>query len=142
MFGFILFLHFFGLMLGAAGGFAGGLVMMKAQSAPADQAQALRSLGWPLAMMSGTGLVVLWITGIIMVIMAGGPGVMPVLFWWKLLFVVIATVLNGLIHRTFAQMRRTGDMSLARRLMMFGPASSVSVLLAVLLAVYAFYQGH
>ncbi len=138
MHGFILFLHFFGLMLGAAGGFGAGFIMLKAQSAPPDQAQTLRGLGWPLAMMAGAGLVVLWITGIMMVIGSGGPGAMPVLFWWKLAFVVIATVLNGLIHRTFAQMRRTGDMALAQRLMIYGPASSVSVLLAVLLAAYAF----
>jgi len=138
MFGFILFLHFVGLMLGAAGGFAAGFVMIKAQSAPADQAATLRGLGWPFAMMAGSGLVVLWITGIILVFGKGGLGAMSALFWWKIVFVVIATVLNGLTHRTFAQMRRTGDASLAQRLMIYGPASSASVLLAVLLAAYAF----
>lgn len=139
MYGFILFLHFFGLMLGAAGGFAAAFIVLKARSAPADQAATLRGLGWPLAMMAGTGLVVLWITGIMLVFGKGGIGAMPMLFWWKMLFVVIATVINGLVHRTFAQMRRTGDLSLGQRLMIYGPASSASVLLAVLLAVYAFY---
>ena len=138
MHAFVLFLHFFGLMLGAAGGFGALIVLMRARSAPADQAQTLRGLGWPLAMVSGTGLLILWVTGILMVLASGLAGSMPVLFWVKIVFVVAATVLNGLIHRTYAQMRRTGDVSLAQRLMMFGPAASGSVLLAVLFAAYAF----
>ncbi len=137
MHGFVLFLHFFGLMLGAAGGFGSGFVMIRARSAPADQAQTLRGLGWPLAMMSGTGLVILWATGILMIIF-NGPGILTPLFWVKIVFVVIATVLNGLIHRTYADMRRTNDPALGQRLMILGPASSASVLLAVLCAVYAF----
>jgi hypothetical protein len=136
--GFILFLHFFGLMLGAAGGFASGFIMMRANAAPADQAQTLRGLGWPLAMMSGTGLAILWITGIIMLIAAGGPGAMPMVFWWKIAFVVIATVLLGLTHRTYAEMRRTGNMALGERLKAIGPATGVCILLAVLFAAYAF----
>lgn len=136
--GFILFLHFFGLMLGSAGGFASGFIMMRANTAPADQAQTLRGLGRPLAMISATGIVILWLTGIIMLIAAGGPGVMPMAFWWKIAFVVIATVLIGLTHWTYAEMRRTGNMALGQRLKTIGPATGLSVLLAVLFASYAF----
>lgn len=138
MHGFILFLHFFGLMLGAAGGFASAFIMRRASAAPADQAQVLRGLGWPLAMMSATGLLILWITGIMMLVGAGGPGVMPMLFWWKIAFVVVATVLVGLTHGTYAEMRRTGNMALGQRLKVIGPATGISVLLAVLFASYAF----
>ena len=137
MLGFILFLHLVGLMLGAAGGFGGAFVMIRARSAPPDEAVTLRGLGWPLAMMAGSGLVVLWATGILMFFF-NGPSVLSALFLWKLFFVVVATVLNGLMHKTYADMRRTGNAALAQRLMIFGPASSISVLLAVLLAVYAF----
>ena len=136
--GFILFLHFVGLMLGAAGGFGAALVMMQANSAPPEQAQTLRALGWPFAMMAGAGLVVLWITGVLMVLGRGGPVGLPVLFWVKILFVVVATVFNGLTHRVYAQMRRTGDVALAQQLMIFGPGAGIAVLVAVLLAVYAF----
>ncbi len=139
MTGFILFLHFFGLMLGAAGGFGSAIVLMRAQSAPAEQAQTLRALGPTLANVAGAGLLLLWITGIILVFTRGGAGQMPGLFWVKLFFVVVATVLLGLIHMTYAQMRRTGDASLARRLFIFGPGTSAAVLIAVLLAAYAFH---
>ncbi len=136
MHGFILFLHFVGLMLGAAGGFASALVMIRARSAPEDQAQTMRTLGWPLAMMSATGLVVLWATGILMIFTSAPT--LPVLFWAKILFVVVLTVLSGLIHKTYADIRRTGDTALVQRLYALGPASGVILLLIVLLAVYAF----
>lgn len=136
MFGFTLFLHFCGLMLGAAGGFAGGLVMLRARSAPADQAATLRALGWPLAMMGATGLVVLWATGILMIFFTAPS--LPGLFWAKILFVVVLTVLSGLTHKTYADIRRTGDMGLMQRLSVLGPASGATLLLIVLLAVYAF----
>jgi hypothetical protein len=136
MFGFTLFLHFCGLMLGAAGSFAGGLVMLRARSAPADQAETLRALGWPLAMMGATGLVILWATGILMIFFTAPS--LPSLFWAKILFVVVLTVLSGLIHKTYADIRRTGDMGLVQRLFVLGPASGATLLLIVLLAVYAF----
>ena len=136
MHGFILFLHLVGLMLGAAGGFGAALVMIRARSAPDDQAQALRTLGWPLAMMSGAGLVVLWATGILMLFFTAPS--LPSIFWAKILFVVVLTVLSGLIHKTYADIRRTGDMGLMQRLYVLGPASSATLLLIVLLAVYAF----
>jgi hypothetical protein len=136
MHGFILFLHFCGLMLGAAGSFAGGLAMLRARSAPADQAQTLRALGWPLAMMGATGLVVLWATGILMIFFTAPS--LPSVFWAKILFVVVLTVLNGLMHKTYADIRRTGDMGLVQRLYVLGPASGITLLLIVLLAVYAF----
>lgn len=136
MHGFILFLHFVGLMLGAAGGFGSLFILMRVRSAPAEEAATLRALGWPLAMATGTGLLVLWATGILMVVAHGGNE--PALFWLKIVFVIAATVFNGLVHRTYAKMRRTGDASLAERLVMLGTAGTASVLVAVLLAAYAF----
>ena len=138
MHGFILFLHFFGLMIGATGGFGSGFIMFQANKATPEQAKILRSLGRPLAMIAASGLVLLWITGLVMMIAAGGPGAMPAAFWWKMAFVVIATVLMGLTHRTYAQIGRTGNYTLAERLKRIGPATGVSVLLAVLFAAYAF----
>jgi hypothetical protein len=138
MHGLVLFLHFFGLMIGATGGFGSGFIMFQANKAPPEQAKILRAQGRPLAMVAATGLVILWITGILMMIAGGGPGAMPAAFWWKIAFVVIATVLMGLTHRTYAQIGRTGNYALAERLKTIGPATGVSVLLAVLLAAYAF----
>ena len=57
----------------------------------------------------------------------------------KLAFVVVVTILTGAIHATYARIRRTGDVSLARRLPVIGPLNGLAALLAVLFAAYAFH---
>jgi hypothetical protein len=137
MHGLLLFLHLFGLMVAATGGFASGFVMMQAQKRPADQAQVLRSLGPLLANFTGAGLAILWITGPLMMWLVYDWTVPP-LFWVKFAFVVVLTVLVGMTHMTYAQIRRTGNPALAQRLMIIGPASGIVTLLVVLFASYTF----
>ncbi len=137
MHGLLLFLHLFGLMIATAGGFGSGIVMWQAQSRPADQAQVLRTLGPILANFTAAGLVILWITGPLLMWLVY-EGNVPGLFWVKFLFVVILTVLVGLTHMTYAQIRRTKNPALASRLAIIGPASGIVTLLVVLLAAYAF----
>jgi hypothetical protein len=48
----LLFLHFVGLMLGAAGGFASAVIMRRALVLPADEAKMVRGLGPILANVS------------------------------------------------------------------------------------------
>lgn len=136
---FLLFLHLFGLMLGAAGGFASGILMRRAMTMPPEQAATIRSLGPMLAHVAGAGLVVMWITGLIMVWSKwGGLGSLPGLFWIKFVFVVILTLSSGAIDITYAQIRRTGNKALAARLAVLGPISGISATLAVLFAAFAF----
>jgi uncharacterized membrane protein len=137
----LLFLHFLGLMLGAAGGFASGLIMRRAAAMPAEQAKSVRSLGPMLANVSATGLAILWLTGLALVWSRwGGFGNLPGLFWVKLVFVVALTGATGLIHATYARVRR-GNVAAAAWLPRLGPAAGLSSLLAVLFAVYAFEAG-
>ena len=63
----VLFVHFVGLMLGAAGGLASGIIMRRALSMPVDEAKVVRGLGPLLAKVSATGVAVLWVTGFILV---------------------------------------------------------------------------
>lgn len=136
---FILFLHFFGLMLGAAGGFASGIIMRRAISMPPDQAKTVRSLGPLLANVSAIGLVVLWVTGLILVWSKwNGLGSLPTLFWVKFVFVVTLTLASGAVHMTYAEIRRTGNVALGARLAKLGPAAGASATLAVLFAAFAF----
>ena len=102
----LLFLHFVGLMLGATGGFGSALVMRRAQAVPAEAAGTLRGLGPMLANVSAVGLVLMWLSGLVMVWSAwGGPGNLPGLFWLKLVFVLSLTAAAGMIHRTYAAVR-------------------------------------
>jgi len=136
---FLLFLHFFGLMLGAAGGFASGILMRRAAGMPPAEAMTIRGLGPMLAHVSGIGLVLLWVTGLIMVWSKyDGLASLPSLFWVKFVFVVLLTLASGAIHMTYAQIRRTKNPALATRLAVLGPSAGVSSTLAVLFAAFAF----
>lgn len=135
----LLFLHFFGLMLGAAGGFASGILMRRAAGMPPEEAKTVRSFGPLLANVSAVGLVLLWATGLILVWSKwNGLGSLPTLFWVKFVFVVTLTLAAGATHMTYAEMKRTGNAALGKRLAMLGPAAGVSSLLAVLFAAFAF----
>lgn len=134
----LLFLHLVGLMLGAAGGFASAVIMRRALVLPADDARVVRGLGPILANVSGIGLVLLWATGLIMVWSKwDGFGSLPQMFWVKAIFILSLTVMTGLIHMTYAEIRK-GNPAAAAKLPKFGPMAGVSALLAVLFAVVAF----
>jgi hypothetical protein len=134
----LLFLHFFGLVLGAGPGAAQGLIMRRAVALPADQAMTLRSVGPMLANISALGIAILWITGLIMVWTKwNGPASLPSAFWIKLVFVVLLTLVSGYVHMTYAEIRR-GNPAAAARFVWLGPLASVSALLAIMFAVIAF----
>jgi len=134
----LLFLHLVGLMLGAAGGFASAVIMRRALVLPADEAKVVRGLGPILAKVSATGVAVLWVTGLIMVWSKwDGFGSLPQMFWVKATFILSLTVMTGLIHMTYAEIRK-GNPAAAAKFPRFGPMAGVSALLAVLFAVVAF----
>jgi hypothetical protein len=134
----LLFLHFVGLMLGAAGGFASAIVMRRALVLPVDEAKVLRGLGPTLAKVSASGVAVLWVTGLIMVWTKwDGFGSLPQMFWVKAVFILSLTVMTALIQMTYAEIRK-GNVASAARLPKLGPMAGVSALLAALFAVLAF----
>ena len=135
---FILFLHFVGLMLGAAGGLSSSIIMRRALTMGPEQAQTIRSLGPLLANVAHIGVAVLWITGPILVWSKwNGPGSLPTLFWVKFVFVLTLTAASIFIHMTYAEIRK-GNVAVASRLPKIGPVAGISALLAVLFATFAF----
>lgn len=135
---FLLFLHFFGLLLGAGPGTAQGIIARRADTASPEEAKTLRSLGPMLANVSAVGIVILWITGPIMAwTVYGGFANLPGAFWIKFIFVVLLTLIAIYTQVTFAEIRR-GNMAAAQRLRWLGPSAGISALLAVLFAVIAF----
>ena len=135
---FILFLHFVGLMMGAAGGFGSAVIMRRALALPADEAKVVRGLGPILANVATVGLALLWVTGFILVWSKwDGFGNLPKLFWVKAVFIVSLTVVHGLVLMTYAEIRK-GNVAMAARLPKLGPMGGISALLAVLFAALAF----
>jgi hypothetical protein len=134
----LLFLHFVGLMLGAAGGFASAIIMRRALVLPAEEAKVVRGLGPTLSKVSAAGVAVLWVTGLIMVWTKwDGFGSLPQMFWVKAIFIVSLTVMTALIQMTYAEIRK-GNPAAAAKLPRFGPMAGISALLAVFFAVLAF----
>jgi len=136
----LLILHFVGLALGFAGGIATGVTMRFAAEASPEGALALKRLPPVFAHISGAGLVLLWASGLILIWSRyGGPGNLPGLFWLKIVFVLILTALAGIQHATYAQIRRTGNAALGQKLKVLGPASGLSALVALCIAVLVFH---
>jgi hypothetical protein len=135
----LLFLHFVGLMLGAAGGFASAVLMRRALVLPADEAKVVRALGPLLANVSALGLALLWVSGLLLVwVKWDGFASLPQLFWVKAIFILSLTLVIGLIHMTYGEIRK-GNVAVAARLPKLGPLVGLSSLLAVLFAVLAFH---
>jgi len=135
----LLVLHFIGLVMGAGPGVANMVIMRTAATATPDGAAALRKVPPILVNVSTAGVVLLWITGLIMVwSVYGGPGNVSWAFWVKIVFVVILTVIVIAMQVTLAQIRKTGNMALAARMPKLGPLAGLTALLAVVFAVVAF----
>lgn len=133
----LLILHFFGLAAGFSASIGNFVVTRLVRSAPAD-APVLGKVPPVLARIGKTGLALLWVTGIIMVwTIYGGPADLPAAFWIKMVFVVLATILVGVIDMTTRAVR-AGDQAARARLPMLGAGTAVMVALAVVFAVIAF----
>ncbi|MBM3520829.1 MAG: hypothetical protein FJX63_08700 [Alphaproteobacteria bacterium] len=135
----LLFLHFVGLMVGATGSFASGLLMRRALTLPEAEAQTVRKLGPLLANVSAVGLVFLWVTGplLVMTKWEGGFAALSLLFDVKMIFAVLLTLTVGAIHWVYGEIRK-GRRERASLLPKLGPLAGITSLLTVLFAVLAF----
>jgi hypothetical protein len=134
----VLALHIFGLMMGAGGGMGGMIVARRAAAAAPEQAAILRSLGPHLARFAVIGLALMWLTGLVLVVLNGGPAALPSLFWLKAVFITTLTAGAIAIEFTYARIK-SGELKAAARLPVLGPLTGLSSLLAMTCAVFAFH---
>jgi hypothetical protein len=139
----LLILHLLGFGMGFAVSLGNNLVMMLAVKAPPEQAAGLRRFPPVMARFGDIGLVLLWVTGVIMIFTKYGgiEGIAalpnPEAFWAKIICVLLITALVGIIHATVAKMNR-GDMSVAGRMPTLGKIGAILLLLILVFAVMAF----
>ncbi len=94
---------------GRRGGFGSALV--SGRGVHVARTSVARELGPLLANVSGAGVVLLWVSGLILVSSGwDGFGSIPGLFWLKFLFVLTLTAAVGAIHMTFGR-SRCGDVA-------------------------------
>jgi hypothetical protein len=134
----LLIFHFIGLMLGAGGGLGSTVAMGYANSLSEQKAKTVRGLGPVLARVSMSGLVLMWATGLWLLFSRYSIGAMPVMFWFKIGFVLLLTFAAVAIEMTYARVK-AGNAKAAALLPSFGPMAGISSLMAVIFAVLAFH---
>lgn len=136
----LLIVHFIGLMLGAGGGFGSATAAAHAKKLPPGEASIIKTLGPKLARLSMIGLVLMYLTGVALLVVKyeGSLALMPLMFWIKLVFVGTLTLAASLILATYGQIRR-GNAAVESRLPVLGPIAGMSSLAAVVFAVLAFH---
>jgi len=134
---FLLIVHLLGFGAGTASAVSNGVAAALAARSP-ENAAAYARVGDVVSRFGDVGLVLLWLTGLIMIwSIFGGPGVMPPLFWLKIAGVVALTLVLGMVHMRKAQAKR-GNASAARQLPIFGQIAAGLLVVIVALAVLAF----
>ena len=138
----LVFFHLLGLVVALGPGLANGPIMMRARSASPESAAALRSLPPILSRISAVGLALLIITGpILLATKYAGHAPSATAFGIKMAFVVAIVLVFGWMQVTMMQIRKTGNVALARRVGLLGPLLGLLGLGTMIFAVAAFAAG-
>jgi hypothetical protein len=134
----LLILHFIGLALGFSATVVNMVLPGVMAGAEAAEVRGLGRLRPVMAQVGGSGLLLLWATGFMLVFTKwGGFGNLPWQFHAKLAAVVGLTLGVGMAHALQAKLRR-GDTSAAGKLPIVGKVILVMSLTAVVFAVLTF----
>jgi len=130
--------HFFGLGLGLSASVMGTALHGLLRGADPAEARGLVRFGPVIATVGGSGLLLLWATGLMLTFTKwGGFANLPWQFHAKITFVVVLTLAVGASHAFQAKARR-GDAAAAAMLPRLGLVSAACSVLIVVLAVLSF----
>ncbi len=133
----LLIFHFLGLMLGVTGGLGGTVVLAIATPAQKAKGGPIRGVGPALTHLSMTGLVLMWPTGIGLMVATDFSGAMGAMFWMKMGFAVAVTFATASTLMVYQQARR--EPKVARLLLSLGPLATLCYVLTIVFAVLAFH---
>jgi protoporphyrinogen IX oxidase len=132
----LLFLHFFGLVIGMGSGIALSTVSRLVVNPGAESG--FDKVMVALARNGHVGLGLLWLTGLLMVwLKYEGVGAFDFWFWIKIAFVIVLTASVG-IGSAAARRARAGEAGAAGRTKMASMVSGISGLIIIFAAVFAF----
>lgn len=130
----LIFIHFFGLVLGMGSGMAMGTAMRGVDRSTGG----FDKLTSALARNGHVGLALLWISGPLIVwLKYGGFAGLGFWFWVKIAFVIVLTAALAIGAVNFRKARQ-GDREAAKRAAMIGMVSGISGLIVIFSAVFAF----
>jgi len=132
----LVIVHVLALMLGSAGGFAAMLTLGHARPKQKEKGGAMRGVGRVFSTMSLMGILLLWPTGIALVVT--NPDLYPLspMFWMKMVFAVALTVTTVSIEMIYARARQEPQM--ARLLPSLKPLAALCYIMAAIFSVLAF----
>ena len=133
----LLIFHFLGLMLGVTGGLGGTVVLAIATPAQKAKGGPIRGIGPALTHLSMTGLVLMWPTGIGLMVATDFSGAMGAMFWMKMGFAVAVTFSTASTLMVYQRARR--DPKVAKLLLSLGPLATLCYVLTIVFAVLAFH---
>ncbi len=134
----LLAIHLFSFAVAAGGGVANMLAARSARGAAAEAARAIGGVQAKIGRLSFIALLMLWLTGVWMVLQLGGFAAMPALFSTKMVFVLIVTL--AALYAQFLGQRaaKSGTPPNGATMARLGMVSGISALCAMVLAVWAF----
>ena len=133
----LLIFHFLGLMLGVTGGLGGTVVLAIATPAQKAKGGPIRGIGPALTHLSMTGLVLMWPSGIGLMVAKDFSGAMGAMFWMKMGFAVAVTFATASTLMVYQQARRAPKV--AKLLLSLGPLATLCYVLTIVFAVLAFH---
>lgn len=133
----LLIFHFLGLMLGVTGGLGGTVVLAVATPAQKAKGGPIRGVGPALTHLSMTGLVLMWPSGIALMIVSDFSGALGAMFWMKIGFAVAVTFATVSTLMVYGKARR--EPKVARLLLSLGPLATLCYALTIVFAVLAFH---
>jgi len=135
---FLVIVHFLGLAMGVGTGFANMAMAGVMAKATAGEKDVLARFPPAMSRIGAIGLVLLWGSGLAIVMTRyGGFSVLPRPFIVKLAAVVLLTICVGYIHVLFGKVRK-GDASAAARIQLLGRLTGPLALIAIIFAVITF----
>ena len=132
-------LHFLGFILGFGGGIGNMVSGIKLSNLPPDSAPAVGQFQFTMGRISTFGIILLWLTGIAMVVLSYGWSVFSSqLFVYKFSAVVLMTIFSIAANVTVEKARKAKMPPDERRMKMLGMGIGVAAFIALTLAVFNF----
>lgn len=132
----LLIFHLVGLMLGISGSLGGAATLAYSRPAQKQKGGPLRGVGPAFAHMSTFGLVLLWPSGIALLVVNKWAGAMEPMFVMKALFALLLTFATVSTEMIYAQARSAPQ--LPRLLVSLGPLAVLSYLMVVVFSVLTY----
>ncbi len=132
----LVIIHVLALMLGSAGGFGALLTLGHARPKQKEKGGPIRGVGRVFSTLSLMGILILWPTGLVLVVTH--PDVYPLnpMFWMKMGFVAVLTVTTVSIEVIYGRAKQAPH--LARLLPSLKPLAALSSIMAAVFSVLAF----